>query len=229
MVRNTLSEYPRGFDSEILRVKKRERHNLARELHDEMGQYLTAIHYYATSIVRLNETASIDDSANAIDHITYKLLDIIHKKIKQLRSEEFAEIELNFIENISQMIRDWRKNNSCISVDVQTTGIFTDVDSNVLLTVFRLTQECLTNISRHAKASSVLIRIRRVDGYIVLNVVDNGNGFDINRKTGRFGIVGMRERVAERNGVLKIVTSIGTGVNVSVHLPCLILSEGEKQ
>lgn len=227
MMSDIISDYPQEVDSEMMSIKKRERYTLARELHDEMGQYLTAIHYYANSIVKISETASIDNSAHAIDQITSKIVDIIHQKIKQLRSDERAEIELNFTANISQMIRDWGKNNDRISVDIHTTGIFTDVDSNALFTIYRLTQECLSNISRHAEATSVVIKLRRVSGYMVLNVVDNGNGFDLDKETDRFGMVGMRERVAEREGVFNIVTSKGAGVNVSVFLPCMASSKGD--
>lgn len=212
-----------GFDAEII---QRERHSLARELHDEMGQYLTAIHCYATSILQLSNAQPINDDASAIDQVASQMSDLIHTKIHKLRSEEFEKIELNFHDSFCQMIREWQARNQNTLVDIGMKETLSSVSGNVLVTIYRLTQECLTNIARHAAASQVSISIEKSHQCITLTISDNGNGFDMDKKIERFGIAGMKERVAEYGGLFNIVASRGTGVSVNISLPIIVSTEG---
>ncbi len=210
-------------NAEIVRLNKKERQRLARELHDEMGQYLTAIHLYASSILRISETSSINNDANAIDRISFQIMDVIHNKINGLRSLSFVETSQSFSKNIGSMIQSWEVRNAGVLVDIDIKNIPTEVNNKILFTIYRLIQECLTNISRHAKASHVAIRVEIVTQNIILSVVDNGDGFNLDNKIERLGIVGMKERVMEFGGEFSIVTSIGAGVIVKACLPCRIL------
>jgi len=223
------AKYSQDFDAEIMQAKEQERLNLARELHDEMGQDLTAIHLYALSILKLSETTAISDKANAIEQILKKISDTIHDKFKQLRLKDFTKIEQNFAEHFYPMIQDWNVKNPEITVDTQMHGVFAEIDSHILFTAYRLIQECLTNISRHAKASNVMITIEKLGQYMSINVVDNGNGFDVDKTVERLGIVGMKERITECDGIFNIVTAKGEGVDVSISLPCIVITEGERQ
>lgn len=219
MMIDSSRSFDQKFASEIVQVKEKERLKLARELHDEMAQYLTSIHLYTNSIIRSRTSTSIDD-AKAIDQVVTKILNVIHNKIKKLRSNELSCNERNFTENLDGMIQSWKFDNPDISMSFHIKGTFTDVDSNVLFTVSRLAQECLTNITRHSQACSVMISIERLGNYLIMKVVDDGKGFSLDEEVGRFGIVGMRERVAECGGEFRITTSINAGVNIHVFLPC---------
>ena len=207
------------FNVEILKAKENERHSIARELHDEMSQYLASMHYYASSIIKLSAATAIVEDAKAIDLIASRMSEIVHHKIKQLRSEEFNNLEQNFSELCLKMINDWKTKNTHISLHINIDKSFSTINTNVLFTIYRLLQECLTNIERHSKASNVALTIERIGHYISLKINDDGCGCDLDKQTERFGILGMKERVVDYNGILIVVSSIGQGFSVNALLP----------
>lgn len=209
-----------GFSSEILKAKESERRSLARELHDEMSQYLTSMHYYACSIMKLSEATPIVEDAKAIDKIVSHINEIVHHKIKQLRSEAFNHLEQDFSELCLNMIRNWKTKNTDISLKLNINEPFSEIDTTILFTLYRLVQESLTNIERHSKAHHVSLSIERVDNAIALNIHDDGCGCDLDKQTERFGLLGMKERVESCNGVFVLSSSIGQGFSINVLLPC---------
>jgi two-component system, NarL family, sensor histidine kinase UhpB len=219
---NLTPTYSDRLKTEVLKAQENERSHLARELHDEMGQYLTAIHMHASVLKQLKETQSIHESADVIDQLACDMLDLIHGKLEQLRGGKFTDFKHDLATQLKQLVNDWQLTNSDITIVTSVNGDFSDIDDEILFSVYRLTQECLTNISRHAKANNVTVTVDRVANFVSLDISDDGIGFDLEKTVTGFGVKGMKERVAISNGSYSIETSKGAGTHVSVSLPCLL-------
>jgi two-component system sensor histidine kinase UhpB len=123
------------------------------------------------------------------------------------------------------LIDSWRLRHQGITVEITMVGEFAGLAEPVQLTLYRVLQECLTNISRHARASHVDIALLDKPDQLVLSVSDNGQGFQIARHPQRFGLAGIRERVDSIDGQLEIITGEQQGVRVEVVIP----RQGEKK
>jgi two-component system sensor histidine kinase UhpB len=205
-----------------------ERHMIARELHDEMSQYIASIHFYALSIIRESNTSSVVSDAQAIDQITSHISQVVHNNIVQLRNEQFHNIEQNFESMLETKISEWLKTNPHIIVDCKINGPFVTINTHILITFYRLLQESLSNITRHSKATHVILTIAVIDKSVVFRINDNGHGCNLDKNTDRFGLLGMRERVEECNGVLNLTSSKGKGFALNATIPNS-LSQGRVQ
>jgi two-component system, NarL family, sensor histidine kinase UhpB len=223
---NLTPTYTDRLKTEVLKAQENERSHLARELHDEMGQYLTAIHMHASILKQLKEAKSIHESADVIDQLACDMLDLIHGKLEQLREGKFTDFKHDLAKQLKQLVNDWQLTNSDITIATSVNGDFSDIDDEILFSVYRLTQECLTNISRHAKANNVTVTVDRVANFVSLDISDDGIGFDLDKTMTGFGVKGMKERVAICNGSYNIETSKDAGTHVSVSLPCLLPKTG---
>jgi two-component system sensor histidine kinase UhpB len=87
------------------------------------------------------------------------------------------------------------------------------------VTIYRIVQECLTNISKHAKASHVRIKCHQRDDVIKLSIIDDGVGFDVTGKTEGFGLTGIRERIEGLDGQFELTSSTDAGVQLEISLP----------
>jgi two-component system, NarL family, sensor histidine kinase UhpB len=212
--------YNDRLKTEVLKAQENERSHLARELHDEMGQYLTAIHMHASILKQLKESQSIHESADVIDQLACDMLDLIHGKLEQLRGGKVTDFKHDLATQLQQLVNDWQLTNSEISITTSINGDLSDVGDEILHSVYRVTQECLTNISRHAKASNVTVTVDRVANFVALDISDDGMGFDLDKTVTGFGVKGMKERIAICNGRYSIETSKGAGTHISVSLPC---------
>jgi two-component system sensor histidine kinase UhpB len=217
---NLIPTYTDRLKKEVHKAQENERSHLARELHDEMGQYLTAIHMHATFLKQVNETQSIHKSAEVIDQLACDMLGLIHEKLEQLRVCRYTNFNHDLAKRVKQLVDDWKIGNSDIDIVASVKGDFSDVEDEVLFSVYRLTQECLTNISRHAQANNVTVTIDREADSICLDIRDDGVGFDLNQEAMGFGLKGMKERIAICNGIYSVESSKGSGTHVNVTLPC---------
>jgi len=214
----------RHLTQQMILVQEDERKNLARELHDEIGQHLTAIHIDASAILRAKTVESSKVSASAIDAVARQMMDIIHDILQRLRPSGLDEFGLEGA--LADLINGWHQRHQSIEIDYQIRGTFTHLNETILITIYRLIQECLTNIARHAEAKNLVINICRSNELILLSVKDDGNGFDTAIKPAGFGLAGMRERVEGLGGKLVIVTAHNQGTSVTIELPSV--SRGEK-
>jgi len=202
------------------RILEQERRRIARDLHDELGQTLTALklslgmaldemHELLPDHVRRLEgiVGHVDEAVEKVRDISANLRPAM---LDDLGFEAAAEWFLNQCEGRTGLAFQWNSEPSGESV----------LKGEVATALFRILQECMTNISRHSNASSVSVDYRESDERVKLDVRDNGNGFDPGkvRRSG-FGLVGMRERVTMMGGDLTIESAIGKGVHISVMLP----------
>jgi signal transduction histidine kinase len=218
----------RALAREALRIQEADRKHLALELHDELGQYLNAIKLDAVSIrdrtprdPRGHAEAS-DAIVRSVDH----LHGIVSQMIAHLRP--IALDELGLLAAIEHGIDQWRRRLPDTQFSFHAQGSFDGLDEALNLTAYRLIQEGLTNIHKHAKASRVEVSLTRsVDGGrsdLCVVVADDGCGADLRRRPGGHGLNGMRERAELSGGTLSIASAPGRGLRLEAHLP--ITSQG---
>jgi two-component system sensor histidine kinase UhpB len=208
---------------QIIHLQEDERKNLARELHDEIGQHLTAIHIDASAILNAKTLNSAHQSASAIDSVTRQMMDIVHTMLQRLRPSGLDELGLK--PALEELISAWSQRQPSVKVDFQARGDFSSVDELILLTLYRLIQECLTNISRYAHATAIVISVEKDSHVIHLHVSDDGVGFSNNIKPTGFGLAGMRERVDSLGGELSIKSDPNDGVAIIATIPYIVGKE----
>ena len=197
-----------------------ERRRWARELHDETLQGLGGVRLMLSSGLRHEDLASAREAIRgAIEHIEQEI-ESLRGIITDLRPAALDELGLrSAIETLLERHReqDGVEITSELGVPGRSAGE-DPLDEDLEMTVYRLVQEALTNVAKHALASRVRVAIGHADGALWLEVEDDGRGFDADTKTNGFGLAGMRERVALAGGTLE-VSSPGGGTLVKASLP----------
>jgi len=201
-----------------LEIQEAERKHMARELHDELGQCLTAIQADAELIRDLSDNDKrIKTSANAIMDVSSRVYDVVHTMIHRLRPGVLDSLGL--VEALKDEIKAWEDRNPDTRYNFTTDGNLSQLNEHSNIMLYRIVQECLTNISKYAQAKNVDISIQNTTKKLLLEVSDNGNGFDITQGNQGLGLIGMRERVESLNGSLKIKSEPGKGVCIFISVP----------
>ena len=212
----------RELAQQHLQVQESERKHLARELHDELGQYLNAIKLDAVSI---RESAGADGSpvaraaelaaartVEAVDHVH----GVVNDMIRRLRPAGLDELGL--VAALENCVDHWRQRLPDTRFTLSMSGELDDLGEIMSLTIYRLIQEGLTNAYKHAGAARIDIGVSR-DGDVLLTLADDGCGMDMTSRGTGFGLNGMRERVELMGGTFAIETSTGHGFAVEARLP----------
>lgn len=205
----------------LIELQEQERRSLARELHDEYGQCLAAINAVATSIKQTAETQAPDlvKDAEHIGRITGHMLAGVREMLARLRPAEFDEMGL--AASLHALIAGWNSSSgdkTCYRLKL--AGDCASLSESQALTLFRITQECLTNIAKHASASHVSVTLLIEQNAVLLRVADDGiaTALPFASSTG-IGLLGIRERVASMNGQLNFAIAEPHGLVVEVSLP----------
>lgn len=204
-------------------MQEYERKALARDLHDELGQYLNAIKLDAVSI--RESTAAhpgVYDVARAMIANIDRVYGVVTGLIRQLRPVGFDDLGVTAA--LEHCINDWRSRLPLTRIELSITGDFETLDETRGLVLYRLVQEALTNIARHAHATRVEIQIaagRAADPgqRMEILIADNGAGADLGAPRPGLGLVGMRERVSALGGSVMLATEPGAGFKVVASLP----------
>ncbi|HLX58484.1 MAG TPA: sensor histidine kinase [Ktedonobacteraceae bacterium] len=216
----------------ILQAQEEERRRLARELHDESSQNLTALLVH-TEI--LNQTlvnmpggaaiqevrAQLQPGLHQLTQLTQKTLENIRTLALQLRPGILDDLGLDAA--FRWLAEDCR-NRLHLAVELRVDGLEETLRTRGQLalyaaTLFRIAQECLTNAARHARAKRVVISFTSDQDFLHLKVCDDGDGFDVSQSPTGLGIRGMRERTALLGGELVIVSQPGKGTTIEARLP----------
>jgi two-component system, NarL family, sensor histidine kinase UhpB len=213
----------RELAGETLRIQEEDRKHLARELHDELGQYLNAIKLDAVFIKETASDKAADtfSGAEAIIRTVDRLHAVVSRMIADLRP--VALDELGLVAAIEHNLEEWRRRLPAIDVRLRCTGDFGGLDEAASLTVYRLIQEALTNVCKHAGASQVdiALEVRRAGANeeIELEIFDDGRGMEPNRSTSGRGLRGMRERVELGGGRFALESAPDCGLRLTACLP----------
>ena len=204
-------------------VREDERNHLARELHDELGALLTAAKLDVARLKSRLGTLS-PEVAERLQHLNDGLNSGIALKrriIEDLRPSSLSNLGL--VSALEILVREWAQNTE---VAVRSTFEPVRLRPSGELTVYRLVQEALTNISKYARASEVAVELSSEDGQVRVLVRDNGVGFDVGvPRISAHGLLGMRYRLETEGGRLLLSSAPGQGTAIEAQLP--ESSEGE--
>jgi two-component system sensor histidine kinase UhpB len=210
----------RLLSQRYLEVQEDERRRLARELHDELGQSLNAIKVDAVSIRDQSRgLPAIQKSAQAIIDVSSQVYDTVRSLMRQLRP--VALDELGLAPAVQYGIEQWQRRHGGVKCEFSAEGDLDGLDEKVNITAYRLVQECLTNVAKHADASRVRIAISRAAeaGALHVSIADDGRGFDPAVRRQGLGLVGLRERVEALGGRFQLESSPGAGTRIEATIP----------
>lgn len=219
MARNARLEEDQAFAHAMQRRLEAERRLIARELHDELGQGITAVRAIAGAIQqRTTDQPNLHGSAQAILAMTGQMQDGVRTILQRLRPVGPAD-GLNIDDAVANYCVLWSSHHPTIDLQCRVESINASLPESVQLTVMRLLQESLTNVARHADAHHVEVSLTAEEDKIVLRVSDDGRGLNDNPLPDRFGLLGMRERVAELKGELSFDSPASGGLSICARLP----------
>ena len=208
------------LSEEMLNMQEHERRYLARELHDEMGQSLSAIKALAASSRALDAPNLVAENLTAISHICDDLFKVVRDMMQRLRPQVLDDLGL--IPALEELVQKWRVQSDChvaLHIDPLLTNIKLDNDIHM----YRIVQEAVTNAIKHSDASEILINITatKTDNgkQIEIAIIDNGNGFEHDEILEGTGLHGISERAASLGAKLDIQSHSGDGTQVTVSLP----------
>jgi two-component system sensor histidine kinase UhpB len=206
-----------------LAIQEDERRSLAQELHDELGQSISAIKALAVSIEdRGGADSTVAESARTIADVSSDIYDRVRTMMTRLRP--VALDELGLVPTLQNMIDDWNDHHEDVFCEFNASSDFPPLDRDASINVFRIIQEALTNVVKHAKADRVQVDLfsRRAadDGTgvcaVELNIADDGVGFDLADTPQSLGLLGIRERVEAMHGTLELTTAPNTGTQYRI-------------
>ncbi|MGC9183853.1 MAG: histidine kinase [Thiomonas sp.] len=205
----------RDMAAHMEHAREQERARLARDMHDELGQLLTALKMDISLLRRrlgpddaqLNSMASLVDAATAAGR----------RVAAQLRP---AVLDLGLTDGLTWLAEQFTQRYGVpVVLDLDNAGTLDDMTA---IQIFRIAQEAFTNIARHAQASSVQFALARMPGLIALDIMDDGRGFDSQTQSSQtsFGLRGMRERAHLLGGALECISAPDQGTSIRLRVPC---------
>lgn len=207
-------------------VREEERHRIAREIHDQFGQSLTILKMDLAWLKKQmpDRSAALDDKMEAMAQVIGEALENLHAVIAELRPVMLDDFGL-------AAAMEWQVEEFCkrsgIDCRMAETGFEPDLPKDQAAALFRIFQETLTNIMRHARADKVTVRLDTDQGDLLLEVQDNGRGIteeEINDPAS-FGLLGMRERLHPWSGRVNFEGRPGRGTRVTIRLPLPLKGE----
>ncbi|MBE0439520.1 MAG: sensor histidine kinase [Gammaproteobacteria bacterium] len=201
-----------------MHIQEEERRTMSRELHDEMGQSLTAIK--AMAVTSKQSNVDVPMVADSIIEICNHLAKVVRSMMRTLHPLSLAELGLGA--TLTDLMGEWRRRYPSLTIKFDYDERVEELDHQVAIHVYRIVQECLTNVVRHAKATEVTVSVDIISNQcnmprVELDVSDNGVGGKIN--TQGFGVLGMRERVENLGGKFSFESTVGKGVQVHAWMP----------
>jgi signal transduction histidine kinase len=193
-----------------------ERNRIARDIHDSVGHALTVLNLHLEAALKLWQT----DPEEATEFVTEakqlgsNALKEVRQSIATLRIDPFAVLALP--EVINNLVEEFKRSSAILTIleiDVQQR-----IKNDIKVAVYRIVQEALTNICKHASATEVKISIQ-TETNLILTITDNGKGFEIDQNTTGFGLQSMRERSIAVGGNLNIETARNTGCKITAIFP----------
>ena len=220
----------RGLSRRLLEAQEGERRRVARELHDSVGQLLASARFRVQAIEKdLRDENLLGEAVKArrlLDCAIHEVRRISHN----LRPSELDDLGL--VPTIRSACEDFRERNG-VALDLKFSRLPKRLSRHIDLTLYRIVQEALNNIEKHARATRVTLDLKREGSFILLTVADNGRGFDplatrtSHRKKTGLGLVNMRERAGFAGGTFHVEAAPKKGTAITVRVP-LNISDDEQ-
>jgi signal transduction histidine kinase len=211
-----------ALSRQLMHLQEQERRQLAHDLHDEVGQALTALKMNLQTMERVADLSPVQPSL----HDSFGILDTLLARVRDLSLDLRPSLldHLGLVPAIRwYAIRQAER--AGLQVHVEADSLPEDLAADRAVVCFRIVQEAVTNVLRHAKATQFDVALRTTDSGFTLSVKDNGVGFRISESMteveGRWsiGLVGMRERARALGGYLTLHSALGRGTEVFAHIP----------
>jgi signal transduction histidine kinase len=218
-----LQEQLRRLSRQILSAQEDERKRISRELHDVIAQTLTGINIRLATLKKeaAVNTNGLDRNIARTQRMVEKSVNIVHEFARELRPAVLDDLGLipalhSFVKLFSKRTR--------IHVHLKAFAGVEELDSNQRTILYRVAQEALTNVSRHAQARRVEVSIQKLADGFCMRVIDDGKSFQVDRVLNakgrkRLGLLGMRERLEMVGGRFQVESVAGKGTTVTAHIP----------
>ena len=202
----------------LIAIQDDERLRIARNLHDDLGQQVTALSLKLETIA-----SALPEATGAAFARVREMLRQLDQRLHFVASElRPAALDLGIVTAIEQFVQEWSTTfgvpAAFHSSGIEAAGLTTHVETHL----YRIAQEALNNVAKYAAASQVTVLLERREDDIVLLVEDDGRGFDLEAVRSRgecLGLVGMRERAQIVRGRVEVETSLGKGTSIFVYVP----------
>jgi PAS domain S-box-containing protein len=207
------------LSSALQSIREEERKHIARELHDDLGQLLAALRMDLSLLQRDQNLADKSRlTLNSMDQLLLTSITTLRRIATDLRPRALDEGGLFFALQTLQKEFSQRHGVHCELIADEEQLILDDEHSTA---IFRIIQESLTNVARHAKANHVAIHFERDKHSLSFSIQDDGRGIEEGamNKTRSFGLVGMRERIKAMKGEFKVQSEVGKGTKIEINLP----------
>lgn len=212
----------RRLSREVLRVQEEERTRISREIHDEIGQALTAISLNLKKLETNRKPSEVKKNLRSVQQIVDKATDFIHVFSRQIHPSMLEDLGL--FPALRSFIRDFQETTG-MRVIMKFSGAVGHASVEQKAAVYRIVQESLTNVLKHSGTRKAWVTIRKYQEGITLDVADRGKGFELahaseigGRRQG-MGLLGMRERTHALGGKLTVLSRPGLGTRLRVYFP----------
>lgn len=199
-------------------AREDEQRQLSREVNDEIGQLASAVKMDIDwlALYVTDADARVQNRISHANHILQKMIDDVRRLASSIRPVMIDELGLNA--SIRWLCEEFSKTNDihCIFSEEMDD---TDIPQQTRTELFRICQEALNNVAKHAKASEVTVRLQTINNSIELSITDNGNGLNATYDPARLGLIGIRERALAMDGLLEIEGGHGKNTTVRVKIP----------
>jgi two-component system sensor histidine kinase UhpB len=221
--RQMARETRRQLQLRMVSVQEEERHRIARELHDQMGQSLAALMLKLKSLTMEKLEPAAVGRIKEVHDLANELARDVHHLALDLRPTALNDLGLHTA--LTNYVEEWAERWK-VGIDLHTRGLESErLPAHIETTIYRIVQEALNNVLRHANSSQVSIVVEQRAGRVSAIVEDNGCGFDAEAmmnapmKDRRLGLLGIQERIALVAGTFDIESSAGLGTTLYVHIP----------
>ena len=221
-----LLEHNRELARQLISVQESERLALARELHDELGQSCTAIRV-ETACLRhcaVDDRSGMLAAADRADAAARGMYQGVRDMLRRLRPANLDTLGLAAA--LQELCESWETRTG-LACSFRTVGACEALGDTVDITIYRVAQEALTNVTRHAHAGSVCVTLSRMTpAEVTLTVQDDGRGMDLSVATRGLGLLGAVERAAAVGGELQVHSAPGAGVQIALRVPLALAPAG---
>jgi signal transduction histidine kinase len=220
-----MQEQLRHLSHQILRAQEEERKRISRELHDEIAQTLVGITVHLAALTReaAGNPRGLEQKIARTQRLVEKSVDIVHRFARELRPTVLDDLGL--IPALHAFMKEFTKQTGIrIHFTTFTSSRIKQLSNATRTVLYRVLQEALTNVARHAQAGFVDVNIEKLPNAICLKIKDNGKSFNVERVlhskgNGRLGLLGMRERLEMVGGRFDIESVPGTGTTIQAQIP----------
>ena len=194
-----------------------ERQRLARDIHDTLAQHFTSIVMHL-SAAKYSNPESVQSEVQQAEDAAREGLDEIRRIVWDMRPEQIEKA--SFVEAVEELAARWSAENSVL-VKMKVTGTPRSLPASAETALLRISQEAMHNITKHAQAKNVNITFSFMEDVFVMDIADDGLGFDLSKASDGFGLKTMRDRIEELSGIFTIESEQGRGTAIAVSLPIM--------